>query len=64
MNLYHDVTRHLRRSGMAPATFGRKAVNDPRLVFDLRQGRVAGPRVAARVYSFIAAREGRPGQCG
>lgn len=64
MNLTYDIHRYLQRSGMAPTSFGRAAVNDPRFVFDLRNGREAGPRVASRCYAFIAAREGRSGQCG
>ena len=64
MNLHYDIRQYLRRSGMSPTAFGRQAVNDPRLVFDLRNGRAAGPRIAARVYAFIAERDGRPGQCG
>jgi hypothetical protein len=30
------VEDHLAATGTAPATFGRKALNDPRFVFDLR----------------------------
>lgn len=64
MNLYYDIGKYLQRSGMAPTSFGREAVNDPRFVFDLRAGREAGAKVASRCYAFIAAREGRPGRCG
>lgn len=62
--LYHDISSHLKRSGARPATFGRAAVNDPRLVFDLRDGRRPGPKIASRVYRYISECEGRPGQCG
>lgn len=63
MNLYHDIRQYLHRSGMSPTGFGRAALRDPRFVFDLRDGREPGPRVASRCYAFIAAQEGRPGQC-
>ncbi|MEO7681915.1 MAG: hypothetical protein ABIS14_14705 [Sphingomonas sp.] len=38
---------------MPPTKFGRLAVNDPRLVRDLRAGREPGPRMVARVEAFI-----------
>lgn len=55
MSLLIDIDRYLRHSGMAPTTFGRAAVNDPRFVFDLRRGRTPGPRIRARTRAFIAA---------
>ena len=38
---------------MAPTTFGRRAVNDPRLVRDLRAGRCAGDTVRLRVEAML-----------
>ncbi len=43
--------RHARQ--MAVTTFGRRAVNDPRLVLDMRRGRQPGPDLVARVEAFI-----------
>jgi hypothetical protein len=41
-----------------PATkFGRLAVNDPRFVLDLRNGREPRSHTTARVIDFIAAQE-------
>lgn len=40
------VERFLRETGMPAATFGRRAMHDPRFVQDLRLGRQ--PRTAAR----------------
>ncbi|MEQ9663756.1 MAG: hypothetical protein RLN87_14570 [Parasphingopyxis sp.] len=61
MPLLMEITRFLDSADMAPATFGRRAVNDPRLVFDLKRGREPGKRVSARVRAFIAAyRKGAP----
>lgn len=64
MSLLIDIDRFLRHSDMPPTRFGREAVNDPRFVFDIRNGRECGGKVRSRVYSDIAKTEGRPGQCG
>ena len=64
MSLLIDIDRFLRHSGISPTRFGRDAVNDPRFVFDIRNGRECGGKVRSRVYAFIAKAEGRPGQCG
>ena len=53
MSLIVDIDRYLRRTGIAESTFGRRAVNDPRLVGDLRRGRQPGPRIAGRVKAII-----------
>lgn len=59
-NVLARVRGYLKESGMAPTQFGRAAVNDPRLVGDLVNGRQPGPRVAARIDAYIAAqRAGR-----
>jgi len=54
MSLLTKIDLYLRRTGMPPTTFGRRAVNDPRFVGDLRLGREPGPRTTARVDAFIA----------
>ena len=38
---------------MPPTLFGRRAVNDPRLVSDLRAGRCPGPSVTARIEALL-----------
>lgn len=53
MSLLIAIDRHLRRTGIAETTFGRQAVNDPRLVGDLRRGRQPGAHVRARVQAMI-----------
>lgn len=55
MSLLPRIDRYLRQTHTAPTRFGRNAVNDPRLVGDLRNGRELGPRVAARVVHFLEA---------
>ena len=54
MHVGREVEKFLKRTGMPPTKFGRLAVNDPRLVGDLRNGREPGSRVSGRILSFIA----------
>jgi hypothetical protein len=63
MNMLWVVERHLRRSGTAPTRFGREAIGDPRLVFDLRRGRELRVATARRVLAFIERQEERS-RCG
>lgn len=64
MSLLIDIDRFMRRTKTPPTRFGREAVNDPRFVFDVRRGRECGGKVRDRVYRYMSAAEGRPGQCG
>lgn len=54
MDVHLKIDRFLRRTGMPPSKFGRLAVNDPRLVKDLRGGRELGHAICTRIESFIA----------
>ena len=47
------IDQYLRRTKMPPTKFGRLAVNDPRLVGDLKRGRNPGPKMMARIDAFI-----------
>ncbi len=53
------VERFLRESGMAPTRFGRDAVRDPRLVFDMRRGREPTDRMRRRIDHFISSHRAR-----
>lgn len=55
MTLLRIIEMHLQATGTPPTRFGREAVGDPRLVKDLRHGRVVRPRTEARLRAFIAA---------
>lgn len=55
MHVGWEVEKFLKRTGMAPTRFGRDAVNDPRLVGDMRNGREPGPRMTGRILAFINA---------
>ena len=56
MSVLWKVERFLRKSDMPPTKFGRMAINDPRLVEDLRRGREPRPRTLARIEAFLAER--------
>ncbi|WP_343528900.1 hypothetical protein [Sphingomonas sp.] len=53
MELLRLIERYLKVSQMPETKFGRLAVNDPRLVGDLRRGREPGPEMIRRVRAFI-----------
>jgi hypothetical protein len=53
MDMLTIIQRYLRRTGMPATKFGRLAVNDPRLVGDLRNGRELRSDTRARVEDFI-----------
>lgn len=55
MSLLSLIERYLRATKMPETKFGRLAINDPRLVRDLRNGRAVGPKVAERIAAFIIA---------
>lgn len=53
MSILRSIESFLRRTGMPPTRFGREAVRDPRLVFDLRNGREPTERLKRRVEHFM-----------
>ena len=55
MHLLREVEKFLRSKETAPTRFGRDAVGDPRVVFDLRRGREPRPQTVARVRAFLEA---------
>jgi hypothetical protein len=50
----HKIERFLKVHGMPQTKFGRLAVNDPRLIGDLRNGRELRSATQARVEAFMA----------
>lgn len=58
MSLLHAIETHLRATGIAPTRFGRDALGDPRLVRDLRAGRMPRPATEARLRAYLREREG------
>ena len=55
MNLLREIEKFLRRNDTAPTRFGRDVVGDPRLVFDLRNGRDPRPTTVKRVQAYLEA---------
>lgn len=53
MSTLRSIERFLKQNGMAPTAFGRQAVRDPRLVFDLRRGREPTERMKRRIEHFM-----------
>jgi hypothetical protein len=51
--LIRRVESFMQRTRMRPTTFGRLAVRDPRLVYDLRRGRILRPLTRMRVEAFL-----------
>jgi hypothetical protein len=55
VHLLREVEKFLRQSDTPPTRFGRQAMGDPRLVFDLRRGRDPRPRTVERVLAYLEA---------
>jgi 2,4-dienoyl-CoA reductase-like NADH-dependent reductase (Old Yellow Enzyme family) len=53
MTFRQHVEKFLKRTGIRPTVFGRAVARDPRLVFDLRQGREVGPRLRRRIEAWM-----------
>ena len=53
--LLHRVEIYLRITRTPPTRFGRDVLNDPCLVFDLRDGRRLRPVTEAKVDAFLIA---------
>lgn len=48
------IEAHLTALGTSATVFGRKAINDPSFVFELRKGRRVTRRTASRVDAYLA----------
>lgn len=51
--LARRIDLFLRKTRMPQTKFGRLAINDPRFVRDIRNGRVPGARIEQRVELFM-----------
>jgi hypothetical protein len=51
--LLKRIEAYLRRTGMRPTEFGRRAVRDGLFVSQLRRGRIARPATQAKVHAFL-----------
>ena len=55
--LLRRIESYLKKTRTAPTRFGREAVRDPQLVFDLRNGRQARRLTEARIHSYLDRQE-------
>ena len=60
--LLRRIERYLKRSCTSTTTFGRLALRDPRLVVQLRRGRILRARTRARVEAFLDRAERKLGE--
>jgi hypothetical protein len=51
--LLRRIEAYLRNSRTSPTRFGLDAARDPKLVIELRRGRIARPRMQARVAAYL-----------
>lgn len=58
--LIWHIEKYLRATGMSASLFGRQAAKDPKLVFDLRNGRTPGGSLSRRVCTFMEERGSEP----
>ncbi len=54
MHLLREVEKFLTVKQVSAARFGREAMRDPRLVFDLRKGREPRTQTVKRVRAYLA----------
>lgn len=54
MDLLAEIRAFQRRHAMPDTRFGRRALNDPHLIADLKRGRELRPGTASRVRRFMA----------
>ena len=59
MELRRRINLFLRRSRMPPTTFGREAINDPRFMRDLINGRELRKKTAERIVAWLDSRDSR-----
>ncbi len=60
MDIRRLVERFMKEKGVAPTQLGRWAVRDPRVIFDMRNGRQIGANMEARLRDFMASYRPRP----
>ncbi|MFC4593515.1 hypothetical protein [Sphingobium tyrosinilyticum] len=53
-SLLERIETYLIERGTSATVFGRRALNDPSLIFDLRKGRRVTRRTVSRVEAYLA----------
>lgn len=59
-DLLAEIEKFLRKHGMAPSTFGFKAVHDGKTVDRLRAGKTITMKTAAKIREYMRAYEAAP----
>jgi hypothetical protein len=59
MPVLYRIEKFLRTTEMPPTVFGRRAIGDPWLVRDLRDGREPRSVTVSRIEAFLASQAGR-----
>lgn len=53
MEILEQIEAYLAATKVSPSTFGRRAAGDPRLVFDLKQGRRPRKGTQERISRYL-----------
>lgn len=53
MEILEQIEAYLAATKVSPSTFGRRAAGDPRLVFDLKQGRRPRKGTEERICRYL-----------
>jgi len=53
MTILRTIEKFLNRTNMAPTRFGRDSIHDPRIVFDMRNGREPTERTVKKLEHFM-----------
>lgn len=59
MEILEQIEAYLAANRVSPSTFGRQAAGDPRLVFDLKQGRRPRKGTQERILRYLQSKSGR-----
>jgi hypothetical protein len=57
--MLRKIEAFLKERQIAPTRFGRDSVRDPRLVFDMRNGREPGPKMCRRLDAYMDREQAR-----
>jgi hypothetical protein len=52
-SLRRRIGHFLKRTRISPTRFGLEVTGDPRLVFQIRRGRVPRPRMEAKILAYM-----------
>ena len=62
--LLHRIEQHMRARRMTPTRFGREAIGDPNLIFQLKDGRELRAATVQRIIDYLNDNECEDCPCG